>query len=207
MDKLNLEQIGTIIFDFGGVIVDINRDNAVSRFKEIGLSQADELLDSYRQQGLFLELEEGKLSEHEFYIELQRLAGRSFTYREMKYAWMGFFSPVIQARLDAISELRRRHRVCLLSNTNPIVMEWALSPQFSSSGKSLGEYFDSLYLSYQLGVTKPNRAIFERVIEVEKLNPSETLFVDDGVSNINTAKLLGFRTLQIQEGEDFRGYF
>ena len=63
-----------------------------------------------------------------------------------------------------------------------------------------------MYLSYELGVAKPNPEIFKRVVEAENLNPSETLFVDDGAANIEVAKSLGFRTLLIKEGEDFRHY-
>ena len=131
MNKTKIEGIETIIFDLGGVILDIDREKAVERFKAIGLSQADDLLDSYKQQGIFLQLEEGKLSRHEYYDELRKLAGAEMSGEQIDYAWMGFFPPVIQGRLDFVNELRGEYRICLLSNTNPIAMEGALSPRFS----------------------------------------------------------------------------
>lgn len=207
MSKLQLEHVGTIIFDLGGVILDIDRNNAVQRFKDIGLAQADKLLDSYKQQGVFLQLEEGKISQQEYFDTMRRLIGSEVSNKEIRQAWMGFFPPVIQERLDTIERLRLRHRICLLSNTNPIVMDWALSPQFSPEGKPLNAYFDRMYLSYELGITKPDPEIFRRVIEAEQLQPNTTLFVDDGEANIQSAKSLGFLTLHINEGEDFREYF
>lgn len=204
---MDLKNIKTIIFDFGGVVVDINRDSAVKRFKEVGVDEADSLLDTYRQEGIFLALEEGKLSRHEFYDELRKLAGKQIANERIDYAWKGFFLHVDQGRLDFLTELRKNYRVCLLSNTNPIVMAWARSSQFSPAGKPLDDYFDKLYLSYQMGVAKPHREIFEQVIQSENLAPSQMLFIDDGAANIEMATSLGFQTAMPKHGEDFRIYF
>ena len=92
----------------------------------------------------------------------------------------------------------------LLSNTNPFVMSWACSPEFSSEGKPLNDYCDKLYLSYQLGHTKPAPEIFDFMIKDSHVIPSETLFVDDGSSNIHIGKELGFETFQPENGADWR---
>lgn len=202
-----MENIKNIVFDFGGVIVDISRKNAVKRFVEIGLENADELLDAYKQTGIFLALEEGKLSAKEFYDELRKLAGKNISNEHIDYAWLGFFLPVVQERLDFLLELKKKYKIFLLSNTNPIVMSWACSSHFSHAGKPLNEYFDKLYLSYKMGIVKPYPEIFRKVLEDAKINASETLFVDDGAANIKTASELGFKTFQPQEGEDYRSFF
>ena len=192
--------IKNIVFDFGGVIVDIDRDKAVQAFIKLGLADADTRLDKYHQTGIFQELEEGKLSADEFRKQLGDLCGRELTMEETKQAWLGFFNEVDLRKLDYILGLH----VYLLSNTNPFVMSWACSPEFSSEGKPLNDYCDKLYLSYQLGHTKPAPEIFDFMIKDSHVIPSETLFVDDGSSNIHIGKELGFETFQPENGADWR---
>lgn len=91
--------IKNIVFDFGGVIVDIDRDKAVQAFIKLGLTDADSRLDKYHQTGIFQELEEGKLSADEFRKQLGDLCGRELTMEETKQAWLGFFNEVDCANL------------------------------------------------------------------------------------------------------------
>lgn len=199
--------IKDIVFDFGGVIVDISRDKAVERFLEIGVDKADEILGAYKQSGILLAFEEGKLTQAQFYDELRKLAGKDIPDERIDYAWFGFLLPVLQERLDFLFQLRKHYRVYLLSNTNPIIMGWARSTKFTAAGKPLDAYFDKLYLSYEMGVTKPDPQIFELMIKDAGLIPEHTLFVDDSALNIEVGKKLGFSTYQPAEGDDYRLYF
>lgn len=196
--------IKNIVFDFGGVIADISRDKAVQAFFKIGLEDAEIRLDKYHQTGIFQELEEGKLSADEFREELSKLCSRALTKEEVQQAWMGFITGIDIRKLDYILELKKSYRIYILSNTNPYVMSWACSPQFSSQGKSLVDYCEKLYLSYQIGYTKPEPEIFNFMLRDSKIIPSETMFVDDGSVNIGIGKKLGFYTFQPQNGTDWR---
>ena len=109
-------------------------------------------------------------------------------YDEIKYAWMGFIADVPQYKLDFLLELRKKYKVYLLSNTNPIVQSWARSEAFTPAGRPISAYFDKMYTSYEVGVTKPDAAIFDRMIENAPLIPAETLFVDDAKSNIEVGQ-------------------
>lgn len=196
--------IKNIVFDFGGVIADISRDKAVQAFLELGLKDADTRLDKYHQTGIFQELEEGKLSADDFRCELGKLCGRELTEAETRRAWLGFFTGVDTRKLDYMLELRKSCRVYILSNTNPFVMSWARSTEFSLVGKPLDDYCEKLYLSYQVGYTKPAREIFDFMLKDGGMLPAETLFVDDGASNIRAAEELGLRTFQPENGADWR---
>ena len=196
--------IKTLIFDFGGVIATISRDKAVAAFTRIGLNDADDRLDKYHQSGIFQALEEGKLDEIGFRTELGRLCNRELSFEEVKKAWLGFFVEVPPAILKYLEELKKEYRILILSNTNPYVMSWACSPEFSSQGKSLADYCDKLYLSYQLGCTKPDKGIFYHMLEDSGMVPSETLFVDDGDSNVRIGKELGMHTFKPKNGVDWR---
>lgn len=196
--------IKNVVFDFGGVIVDIDRDKAVQAFIKLGLADADSRLDKYHQTGIFQELEEGKLSAEQFRKRLGDLCGRELTMQETKQAWLGFFNKVDVRKLDYILALRKSYRVYILSNTNPFVMSWACSPEFSPAEKPLNDYCDKMYLSYQIGYTKPAPEIFDFMIKDSNMVPSETLFVDDGSSNIQRGRELGFQTFQPKNGADWR---
>lgn len=202
-----MKNIKNIVFDLGGVIITLNRDEAVRRFLEIGVDSAEELLDPYHQKGIFLELEEGKISKQEFYDQLKKIAGKEIPDDRIDYAWFGFLQDIPAYKLKMLEELRERYNLYLLSNTNPIIMGWARSPEFTEKGKSLDKYFDKLYLSYEMGVTKPHQSIFEHMIKDSGIDPSETLFIDDGLSNIEIGEKFGMKTFQPKNGEDFRYIF
>lgn len=197
--------IKNIVFDFGGVIADISRNQAVQAFIELGLKDADARLDKYHQTGIFQELEEGKLSADAYREELGRLCGRELTEAETRRAWLGFFVGVDSRKLEYLLELRKNYRVYILSNTNPFVMSWARSPEFSQAGKPLDDYCEKLYLSFQIGYTKPARQIFDFMVEDSGILPAETMFVDDGAANVGIGKELGFQIFQPANGSDWRG--
>ena len=201
-----LNGIKNIVFDLGGVIITLERDEAVKRFEEAGLTNADELLNAYHQKGIFLELEEGRLSKEEFYEAVRKEAGKFISDEAIDYGWMGFLKEIPQEKLTMLENLKKKgYRLYLLSNTNPVVMDWAHSPAFSPQGKSIDDFFDKLYLSYEIGITKPNPEIFLYMINDSGMVPSETLFIDDGIANVEAGKKIGMKTYLAVNGEDF-GY-
>ena len=149
-------------------------------------------------------MENGQIGSDEFCRKLREHTGKNLSFEDIKWAWMGFIVNVPQYKLDFISELRKTYKVYLLSNTNPIVQSWARSDKFTTAGYPISYYFDKMYTSYEVGITKPSPAIFEFMIKDTGMNVSETLFVDDGSSNIAVAQRMNFHTLQPENGEDWR---
>ena len=199
-----MKKIKKIAFDFGGVIIRQNQQQAVERFKQIGLLDAEERLGAYTQQGIFGELEEGKITAEDFRWQLSLLIGHAVTIEDYSYAWRGYCDGLPQRNLEALQRLRREgYGLSILSNTNPFMMGWALSQDFDGNGHSLADYVDALYLSYQMKVMKPSAEIFRRVLEAEGVRPEELLFVDDSSHNISAAQELGIATFQPVNGEDW----
>ena len=199
-----MNKIKKIAFDFGGVIIRQNQQQAVERFKQIGLLDAEERLGAYTQQGIFGQLEEGKITAEDFRWQLSLLIGRAVTIEDCSYAWRGYCDGLPQRNLDALQRLRREgYGLSILSNTNPFMMGWALSQDFDGNEHSLADYVDALYLSYQMKVMKPSAEIFRRVLEAESVRPEELLFVDDSSHNISAAQELGIATFQAVNGEDW----
>lgn len=198
--------IKNIVFDLGGVIMTLDPAEALRRFKALGLSDAERYLDAYTQSGIFGNLEEGKITAEDFRSKLSSLTGHELTFDECKHAWLGYRKDVPQRNLDLLKELRAKgYRLILLSNTNPFMMDWALSSEFDGKGSSLNDYFDTLYLSYRLGIMKPAPDFFRQVLDNENILPEETLFVDDGPRNVEAAGKLGFMTMCPDNGSDWTG--
>lgn len=198
--------IKNIVFDLGGVIMTLDPVEALRRFKALGLSDAERYLDAYTQSGIFGNLEEGKITAEDFRSKLSSLTGHELTFDECKHAWLGYRKDVPQRNLDLLKELRAKgYRLILLSNTNPFMMDWALSSEFDGKGSSLNDYFDALYLSYRLGIMKPAPDFFRQVLDNENILPEETLFVDDGQRNVEAAGKLGFITMCPDNGSDWTG--
>ncbi len=198
--------IKNIVFDLGGVIMTLDPAEALRRFKALGLSDAERYLDAYTQSGIFGNLEEGKITAEDFRSKLSSLTGHELMFDECKHAWLGYRKDVPQRNLDLLKELRAKgYRLILLSNTNPFMMDWALSCEFDGKGSSLNDYFDALYLSYRLGIMKPAPDFFRQVLDNENILPEETLFVDDGPRNVEAAGKLGFMTMCPDNGSDWTG--
>lgn len=196
-------KIKNIVFDFGGVIANFSRENAVKRFIEIGVAEADRLLDAYHQRGIFLEVEDGKITAEEFCTKLSAMVGKELTYQEAASGWRAFMIDVPLCRLDYLKALRKDYNLYLLSNTNPFIMGWARSNDFTSLGCPLDDYFDKIYASYEMKLVKPSTDIFEAMMADANMLPHETMFVDDGPANIETARALGLHTFQPINGKDW----
>lgn len=199
-----MEKIKNIAFDFGGVVLALSYEQAVSRFEEIGLANARQHLDAFQQKGIFGALEEGSITAEEFRQQLSLMVGRTLTMDECYYAWQGYLEYVPQKNIETILQLRQNgYKVCLLSNTNPFMMQWACSPAFDGGHHPIGYYFDRLYLSYECKVMKPSPEIFRMMLEGQQATADETLFIDDSPNNCAAAEALGIHTLCPHNNEDW----
>ena len=196
--------IKNLVFDFGGVVVTLDHDEAVRRFRKLGLKDASLQLDPYTQGGIFGELELGRIGAEEFIDQLGALCHRKLSYEECQHAWLGYRKEVPQRNLDALVRLREEgYRLILLSNTNPFMMKWAMSGDFDGKGNSVADYFDAVYLSYKLGVMKPNEMFFRTMLMEEQILPASTLFIDDGPRNVAAASQLGIHVYCPENGKDW----
>lgn len=202
------QNIKNILFDLGGVIITLNKQEALDRFTAIGFPNIENYLGEFRQEGIFLEYEEGKINPEDFYKEFRRLAGNeNIPAEDIDHGWLGFLVGIPPYKFELLKELRKKYNVYLLSNTNPSVLKWASTKDFSPEGLPIQAYFDKCYLSFEIGCAKPDREIFDFIIADSGMIPSETLFLDDGKANIEIGKELGFETYQANQTEDLRKVF
>lgn len=196
--------IKDIVFDFGGVLIEIDTANALRKFNSLGLETPEKYLNSYKQEGAFYALENGDIDANEFVKELSELCNRELSYNDAYEGWMGFVVKVQNEYLQWLQRLRPRYRLSILSNTNPFLQGWARSSAFTPDGKSLDDLFDKLFLSYLMRCSKPSEEIYLKMLSEGNMKAEETLFVDDGAKNIEAARNLGINVLQVKNGEDWR---
>ena len=196
--------IKDIVFDFGGVLTTIDTERALQRFRDLGVEEPEQYINSYCQKGPFFELENGDIDAEEFCRRLGEICNRKITFEQAKDAWLGFLVEIHTTLLEHLQTLRGNYRLSVLSNTNPFIQSWALTKDFTPVGKSLADYFDILFFSYRMHCSKPSREIYCKMLADGGMRAEETLFVDDSTKNIEAAREVGIRTLLVENGEDWR---
>ena len=203
--------IKVIIFDFGGVLINLNRQAAVDKLVELGVHDADSLLNNYQQSGLFLDLESGVVTPDEFRSKLRADYDlQHVTDAQIDEAFLAFLLDVPEHKLQLLRRLKSSAhnadgepvRIVMLSNTNGIHFPYCIKKHFEYDGYKMSDYFHALYLSYEMRASKPDVDIFIKLLEAEKVEPGECLFLDDGPRNIEAAERLGFQTHLVLFNED-----
>lgn len=202
-----MQNIKTVIFDLGGVLMDLDKQACIDAFRKLGYERVEELLGAYSQKGAFLQLEAGRISTDEFHRQVREAIGKPVTDRQIDEAFIKFLVDIPDYKLDMLLELKKNYRLFVLSNTNPIMMGWMKENTFRKQGLTVDDYFDQLFLSYEMGVTKPHKEIYEQLIRDSGINPEEALFIDDSQENLNAASPFGFRTYLAAPHEDYRAIF
>ncbi len=191
----------SIIFDLGAVILDIDFQKTIDAFTKLGITDFDSIFSAALQSDLFDMLDKGTISIENFRKQLIAMSGKTITITEFDQAWNSMILDFPKKRIEYLLNLRKYYPVYLLSNTNIIhfpVYNKLLKINFGID--DIRNLFDQVYLSFQLGMRKPQPEIFQLVINENNLKPEETLFVDDNIDNIEAAKILGLGTLHLVFG-------
>jgi len=194
--------ISTLIFDLGGVIVDLDLPKCIQNFKDLGLENIEQYLSNFGQKDFFMQFEKGQIGIPAFRNEIRKLAGIELTDAQIDEAWCSFLTQIPVEKLHLLSELKKKYRLLMLSNTNPLHIQTAVAAEFRKTGKTMQDFFDKCYLSYEMGMVKPDVEIFEALLADAQVKAEECLFLDDGKKNIDTAAALGIQTYWVKPNEN-----
>ncbi|MCH5228091.1 MAG: HAD family phosphatase [Muribaculaceae bacterium] len=196
--------IKNIIFDLGGVVIDLQRRMAVDALDRLGIKDASSLLGEYEQKGPFLMLETGEISASELFDILLPHCSPGTTCNDIQEAFEEFLREIPVERLRMITKLREKgYKLFVLSNTNPIMYNHWIDNAFRQEGKSINDYFHGIVLSYQERMCKPNPDLFQKVVDRYDLNPEETIMLDDSEANVQAARSIGLEARRItSDGND-----
>lgn len=196
-----------IVFDFGGVLLDIDKARCVSRFRELGVDSISHLLGLSVKQQFLQDYELGNITTAQFREQLCSIAGCQLADANIDAAWNSFLLDVPQYKLDMLLQLRKHYNVLLLSNTNELHWQWSLQHVFGKDGHVLSDYFDQVYLSFEQHMAKPDEAFFRYLLQHSGIDASAALFIDDLQDNVDVAAALGFQTYCAKQHEDWRHLF
>ncbi len=197
--------IRNIIFDMGGVLFDLNPRRCTHAFEALGAEEVACYVRDFRTEDLFLNIETGQMSTPEFCDEVRRMASISVADDKIIAAWNALLEPSSDVTRELLLSFKSLgYRLFLLSNTNEMHWTRASRELIPYPGRSVNDFFERSFLSYELGVRKPFPAIFEKVIAQTGINPEETLFVDDNENNVRTASQLGINTFHERDGHRWR---
>ena len=198
-----MTQIKNIIFDFGGVIIDIDYHATINAFKAMGLRDFDLAFSQIRQTDVFDNLETGKISPAQFCKEMNAHFGGGKSEADIYAAWNAMLGGIPAHRLEMLLKLKKKCPTYLLSNTNEIHLKHIFKYTKKVYGQAdMDQYFHKTYFSHIMGLRKPNANIFDKVIIENDLDPEETLFIDDSPQHITGAKKVGLHTLHLVGGLD-----
>ena len=188
--------IDTIIFDFGDIFINLDKEATPLALKKLGLKEWNSNLEA-----LNLDFEKGKISETEFILGFQNYIPNS-SIHQIREAWNAVLLDFPLYRLEFLQMLAQKHKLFLLSNTDSIHIERFQHKAGISFYRDFYQCFEKVYFSYELGMRKPEAAIFEFIIKEHNLLPKNTLFIDDNLENIESAEKLGLQVWHLQKGEE-----
>jgi putative hydrolase of the HAD superfamily len=193
--------IRNLIFDFGGVLIHIDYQATVKAFENLGIDAQEAFYAQHTQSALFDAYETGKISSQHFINGLLDHLPSGTSPNKVVAAWNAMILDVPAYSIHLLQDLRARgYRLFMLSNTNALHIDLALRRWAHTSPHLPEALFDKVYLSHEMGMRKPDPAIFTRVCHEQGLNPAETLFIDDSIQHIVGAQSAGLHTYHL-EGE------
>lgn len=195
--------IRNILFDFGGVIIDIDPPSVIYELMKMGVSDGLGLHEHLSAQDAYVRLEKGELSPAGFRRLIRDYTGLPLTDDQIDHAWNTIIKEIPPARVELLNRLRKDYGVYLLSNTNPIHYDYYNVYVKKNFGlERLDDLFDRAWYSYRMRLFKPDPEIFRRVLDEGGLVAAETVFIDDLAVNVEAAKEVGLQGYHLKKGED-----
>jgi len=200
--------IKNLIFDFGGVIIDIEPIRVGNSFREMGVKNIEIVHEAAISRGLYLELEKGLITPAEFRNGLREVSGVKLTDEQIDSAWNSMILAFPKSRFNLMKQLKNNYNVFLLSNTNEIHYQYFNQYVVKNMGANcLEEFFTKCFYSHQMKMRKPDQEIFIKMLDTLKIDPSETIYFDDIEENILAARELGIHGIIHSPDEEINQYF
>ena len=186
-----------IIFDLGGVIINLDYQLTIEAFKKLGIDNFEEMYTQAKQNNLFDDFETGKISSQHFINSLLPFLPSGTSANKVVHAWNAMILDFPKKRLELLDQLNSKYRVFLLSNTNDIHLQAVNRSLANTTDRKLDTYFEKVYLSHEVKLRKPHKEIFELVCTEQNLNPETTIFIDDTIGHVNGANSIGLKGIHL----------
>ena len=193
-----MQNIKNIIFDLGGVILNIDFKQTELAFAKLGVGNFNAYYTLQSVSPLFEKLELGLITPEDFYDQFRKIVNVSLTNEEIENAWNALLIDFPPERIKWLKEISDKYNIYLLSNTNKIHYDAFMKLfEIQIGNKNLNDYFIKAYYSHEINLRKPSPECYEFVIKKENLIAEDTLFIDDSETNIKAAKKVGINTIHL----------
>ena len=197
--------IRNIIFDLGGVIVNVDYLKTEKAFRQLGISDFETIFSQVQQSKIVDKLEVGLISPRDFRENLHRLINNpNISDENIDAAWNAMILDFPKNRLELLRKLRKKYKIFLLSNTNQIHIDYCIANLDFEFVKSK---FDKVYLSHEIHLRKPDVEVYNYVIDDAQLQASQTLFIDDTIRHVEGARRAGLNAYHLAAGETIHNLF
>lgn len=198
-----VREIKNIIFDLGGVIINLDIPKTISEFNKLSTIPFESIYTQLQQSPIFDLFDKGQIHEGDFFKELQKNLREEVTEKQMIDAWNSMLLDFPLHRLQMLEVLKTKYRVFLLSNTNETHVTQLEADLFKQHGyKNLESFFEQVYYSCRIGMRKPDAEIFEFVLNQNMLKSNETVFIDDSPQHVKGALDLGIQSYLLPKHKD-----
>lgn len=190
-----------ILFDLGGIFLNIDYQKTEQAFIDLGVKDFGQLFSQQFSNTLFESLETGKITPDDFYATFRKETNIRLSNEAIQHAWNAMLLDFPEERLLWLERIAKQYPVYLFSNTNIIHYQFFIEKFEQSFPKSsFNGYFRKAYYSHELGLRKPYPESYRKIMELENLDPKETLFIDDTPKNIEGAQEAGLQTILLNNG-------
>jgi putative hydrolase of the HAD superfamily len=194
--------IKNIIFDLGGVIINLDNRLTEEAFVALGVKNFRDYFGHGFAASFFKDYEVGKITDREFLEALRQFGGlEDVSDQAIIDGWNALLLDFPAERIKLLQGLREKYRLFLFSNTNALhltALRQIWTESFASG--SLEDYFEKSYYSHLMGMRKPDPASFKYILKENNLQGQETLFVDDAIVNVEGAEQAGLKGLFLRPG-------
>jgi len=192
-----MNAVKNIIFDLGGVLLDIDFALTHKAFEQQGVNGFDSLYGQYKASPFFVDFEKGKIETEKFYAHIREICGCPLENEVIRDCWNALIIGFDPNKLEWFSAIRKKYRVFLFSNTNIIHYHCFTTLYREMTGQEFDRQFIKAYYSQEMGLRKPDHEAYRFILREQQLEPTETLFIDDTIKNIEAANALGFQTIHL----------
>ena len=201
-----MKNANAIIFDLGGVILNIDYRLTIAAFEKLGVKNADLFYSKKVQNPIFDKIEIGEITANYFLDELQKKTNNA-EIKHLESAWNAMLLDLPESRLNHIQKLSKNYKIFLLSNTNEIHINAFRKKIGEKRWLQFSSLFTKMYLSHEIGFRKPNKEAFQIILDENKLKANNVFFIDDSPQHIKAARSLGIQSHYLLEGEEITALF
>lgn len=192
-----MQPIKNIIFDLGGVLMDIDFSLTHKAFERLGVQGFAELYNQHSADPFFADFEKGKIPTTDFFDRIRSICQCELSNEDIRDAWNALLISFPPERIEWLLAIRKKYPIYLFSNTNIIHYQSFVKTFEEAAGIDFNSCFVKAYYSHEMGLRKPDPASFQYILDEQQITKAETVFIDDTIKNVEAAEKMGFQVVHL----------